>query len=177
MSLAVDGPATEDTLQDLINRTFSGVVSLDYFHNLIHLGKLFFMSDRVTGSSAQRVYLIRTGSKSCHVRIFLNAGSATPTELIKGVTVVTTGVAETLFNYNLSSVNLVEATIYSGSTFSGGSVFRENQAGFGNTPGSATSGVMTSAIEYVIPPNTDIILRASPATSTDTVTIIELYEG
>ena len=55
-------------------------------------------------------------------------------------------------------------------------MYRENQAGFGSSPGSATSSVLSTSVEYVIAPNQDRILRITPDASTDTVVIIEFYE-
>jgi hypothetical protein len=153
------------------------VPNIDYTHVLTHRGKMFFLS-LVTSGTGARVVRIKTGAKHLHIVAKLNAGLKTTAVIIEGVTVTADGTPAVLRSYNRSIADdTLTAKAFTGSTFNGGTTFRNTQAGFGTSPGSARSGEARNEAEYIFKPNTEYIFTFTPDASTDTVLILDMYEG
>lgn len=146
-------------------------------HNLIHEGKLYFVNRRVRGSAAPMEIHVKTGANWVHFDPVGKAGLATPLDVIEGVTATVDGSALVGRNFNRNFPDdggLVR--VFHTPTYSGGTVVRENQAGFGTSPGLGTAGETDGRREYVLKPNTSYIFKLAPTGSTDVVFIGEFYE-
>lgn len=158
----------------LIDPTRAQVV-VDWMHHLVHLGELFFISD-VTTTASPVVYRFKTGSKELHIKFTLSTGLKVAAQILEDVTITLAGTLQTKQNYNRDSAKTLETLVYKGSTYTGGTAFRNNQSGFGTTPGLAASGNNSTGIEYNFAPNTEYILLLTPTASTDLVLIADFYE-
>ena len=156
----------------------SGVdVSLPFDVHLVNIGYLYFASYAVRASAALRKFMITVGAKELHLSMRLKSGLATPLTLLEGVIPSVNGSALSLRNHNRSYKDDDLLTkMYFGSTYSGGTVIRSNQAGFGTTPGLADSGEGDGGSNYVLKPNTSYAFEFTPDAATDTVWIATFYE-
>lgn len=162
--------------QSIDARSLWNVVMTE-IHNRIHEGRLYFVSRRVLASAAAMEIHVKTGSRSVHFDPVGKAGLATRLDVIEGVTITGDGTAMVGRNYNRNFADdggLVR--VFHTPTYSGGTVIRENQAGFGTSPGLGTAGESDGRREYVLKPNTSYIFKLAPTGSTDVVFIGEYYE-
>jgi hypothetical protein len=144
---------------------------------LTHRGQMFFLST-VTDGTGARVTRIRTGALPLHIVADLKSGLKTPAVVIEGVTVTAAGTPAPLRSYNRNIADdTLLAKAFIGGTYTGGLTFRTTQAGFGTSPGAARSGDARNTAEYIFKQNTDYIFTFTPASSTDTVLILDMYEG
>lgn len=151
-------------------------VSLTYLHWRIHKGELFYISDRVTGAGAVE-YLVKVGDYPLHIRWAIQAGLATPIDIIKGVTSTVAGTAVASYNYNNSSVKTLTATFSKGPTYTGGAVIKLEQAGNGTNPGSAMLGASgTGEEEIVFAANTEYVIKLAPTASTTFIILASMNE-
>lgn len=164
------------SLFDPMDAEFGRRISIDHVHELIHEGRAFFASDvRTTGSAV--TYRISVGAKDLHITFDVETSLKVSLAIIEGVTITGAGSAWASYNYNRESSNTIGATFFIGSTYTGGTVFRTNQSGFGTNAGNAKSGTSRATIEYIFRPNTEYILLATPSASADIRVIADFYEG
>lgn len=155
---------------------FSRRVSIDHIHELVHEGRLFFISDvRIT--STPLVYWISVGDKCAHIAFDINTSLKVGIQIIEGVTITGAGTALLTQSYNREHNVGCDVIISHGATYTGGTVFRTNQSGFGTNAGSARSGSSRASAEYEFSPNTEYILLLTPSASADIVVIADFYEG
>jgi hypothetical protein len=160
------------------NKLFVGSVpQIDLLHKLIHEGRLFYINRRVRGSASAMEIHIKTGSKNVHLDLVIKAGLASPIDVIEDVTATGDGTAVVCRNYNRAYADDgCVARAFHTPTYTGGTVIRENQAGFGTSQGNASSGESDGRREYDLLPNKSYVIKIAPTASTDVVFIGEFYE-
>lgn len=144
-------------------------------HALVHMGRLFFVSDLTTSGSAI-VFRVSVGTSVLNINFSLKTGAKVTVAVIEGATITGAGTPLTVQNYNRIVGGSLNTLVFKGSTYTGGTTFRVNQSGFGTSPGTASTGQDITKIEYVFKPSTEYIVLYTPSTSTDTVTIMDMYE-
>lgn len=147
-------------------------------HNLIHRGLLYFVSRRVRTSASAMDIHVKTGARQVHFETLAKVGLAAPLDVIEGVTISNDGTAMVGRNFNRNfpdNGGLVR--VFHTPAYTGGTVIKENQAGFGSSPGTGTAGETDGRREYVLKPNTSYVFKIAPTGSTDTIFIGEYYEG
>ena len=147
-------------------------------HNKIHEGGLYFVSRRVRGAATEMNIHVKTGARQVHFETLAKVGLAAPLDIIEGVTISNDGTAMVGRNFNRNFPDdggLVR--VFHTPAYTGGTVIKENQAGFGTTPGLGTAGETDGRREYVLKPNTSYVFKIAPTGSTDTIFIGEFYEG
>lgn len=162
-----------------IDHDEKGLVIIEAMHRKIHVGRLFYTSQVLTAVSTPQLWLFRIGARELHIKFSVTTSAGCFAEIIEGVTVSNIGGSLSAFNYNRDSANVLTTTTIrfdAGLAFAGGTVIRQNQAGFGSSPGQAVSGNQSTGIEYNFRPNTDYILRLTPSTSMTIAMIADMYE-
>ncbi len=156
----------------------SGVdVTIPFETHMVNVGNLYYVSYVVTGSAALRSILFRVGAKPLHISMELKAGLATPKVLKEGVAVTVAGTALDRRNHNRRyNDNDTLVTVFTGATYTGGTIIKSNQAGFGTTPGLADSGEGDGGSNYIFKENTDYAIEFTPTAAADTVFIASFYE-
>ena len=155
---------------------FTRRVSIDHVHELVHEGRLFFVSDvRTTGSPV--VYWISIGSECAHIAFDFETSLKVGLQIIEGVTITGAGTPLLTQSYNREHNVGCSVIISYGPTYTGGAIFRVNQSGFGTNAGSARSGSSRASAEYIFKPNTQYILMATPSGTADIRVIADFYEG
>jgi hypothetical protein len=150
-------------------------VQMSNDHHSVHCGKIFFTNDVLTAAGETK-YLIRTGSLPCHYRGSLAVGGKVTYQLLEGATATVTGTEITQQNYCRVCTNTLETKVYRGPTYTGGTVFKTGQAGFGTNPGQAVTATASAEVEYVLKPNTDYIFIHTPASAVDMIFGTTMYE-
>lgn len=150
-------------------------VQEDLLHYKVHQGDLFFVSDRQTSAAAVE-YLLKTGAKRLHFRIFLKTGGKVSIDFLESPSVTVNGTALTAQPFNRSENNPIVSTFFRGPTYSLGTVFKVDQSGFGTSPGTAQAGGTGDGEELVLPANSNYIVKLTPAASTDIISMFEVYE-
>lgn len=153
------------------------IANISYHDVLAHGGRMFYLAV-VTSGAGTRVARIKTGAKPLHVVAGLRAGLKTPAIIVEGATVTVAGTPAPLRSYNRQVADdTLLSKAFIGSTYNGGLTFRETQAGFGTAPGTASSGDARFTSEYILKPNTEYIFEQTPTAATETVLILDMYEG
>jgi hypothetical protein len=146
-------------------------------HRLIHEGQYYYVNRRVDSSAAAMVIHIKTGAKTVHFTPTTKTGSKVVLSITEGVTPSVDGTAIVCRNYNRNGIDdgcLTRA--FHTPTATGGVVIKDNQSGFGTSPGNAAPGEADGAIEYVLKPNTSYLFTQTPSASTDQVFQGDFYE-
>ena len=152
-------------------------IAMSEIHNRIHEGRLYFVSRRVRGSAAVMEIHVKTGARSVHFETVGKAGLATPLDVIEGVTISNDGTAVVSRNFNRNFADDGGlARVFHTPAYTGGTVIKENQAGFGSSPGLGSASESDGRREYVLKPNTSYVFKLAPTGSTDVVFIGEYYE-
>ena len=151
-------------------------VQMSFFHWKIHKGKAFFYSELLTTDLVTE-YLMRVGSIPMHYIGFLGSSAKVTILIREGVSVSVAGTQVYAVNNNRSSTNTLESLIYKGPAYTGGSIIRSNQSGFGSSHGQAQSGTGGLDDEYVFKTNTDYVLTLTPSSSVDMVLNAVMYEA
>lgn len=157
---------------------FGYPVGMEFIRHLIDSGRLYSLAIRTAGSTTPLIYRLKTGANRLHVSFVLNAGAKTTIDIIEGATITTAGTAQPLYNHNRNfpDDNLLSKA-FVGAAYTGGTIFRPNQAGFGTNPGQAASGDASSGAGYQFKPNTEYIALITPtAGGNDTMFIAEMFE-
>lgn len=163
----------------MITNRFGYGVSLEFLRHLIDSGRILYHSARHPAGTDPIVYRIKTGSKKVHLVITLNSGVGTPYDFYEGPTITADGTEKTLRNYNRNFTDgSLETKVYLGPTVTGGTgtKFRENQVGFGDNPGQASSGGNSGELGYILKPNTEYVFSHTPSASSVTTILFDLFE-
>ena len=151
-------------------------VGLSYLHWRIHKGQLFYISDRATGSAAVE-YHVKVGEYPLHIRWAVQAGLATPIDIIKGVTPSNDGTALASRNFDNTSTNTLTTTWYKAPTYTGGTTIKYEQAGNGTNSGNSSLGASgTGEEEIIFDANTSYIIKLAPSGTTTTVMFASMNE-
>lgn len=146
----------------------------DYLDVLTDQGKLFHASDvQTTGSELN--YLFKVGAKVANLFIVLSTGAKCLAVILKGATVTADGTEIASQNFDDTSINTLGFKFFRGPTYSGGTLYRNSQSGFGTNPGQAVSGGSSSR-RYKLPAGSKYILKLTPSASMDIVTHIIVFE-
>lgn len=152
-------------------------VGMDWIHHLIHHGKMFFANYRVAAAATARIVGIKVGAKALHLAYELKAGAGTPISFKEGVTITVDGTPLVRRNRNRNHKDdSTLTTLFTGSTYTGGTDIAPDQAGFGSNPGLLTVGEVRSTEEIELKPNTQYAIEFTPSASTDTVLKLSFYE-
>ena len=153
------------------------VSAIQIEHRLIHEGRYYYVNRRVGSSAAALVIHIKTGAKTVHFTPTTKTSGKTVLQIIEGVTVTVDGTAIVCRNYNRNGTDdgcLTRA--FHTPNYTGGTVIKDNQSGFGDAPGQAAPGESDGNIEYVLKPNTSYVLVQTPSASADQVFTGDFYE-
>ncbi|MBA4274017.1 MAG: hypothetical protein C0436_00025 [Alphaproteobacteria bacterium] len=146
-------------------------------HRLIHERAYYFVNRRVDASAAALVIHVKTGAKSVHFTPTTKTSGKTVLQIIEGVMATGDGTPIVCRNYNRNGTDdgcLTRA--FHTPTYTGGTVIKDNQSGFGTNPGNAAPGESDGAIEYVLKPNTSYVFVQTPSASADQVFTGDFYE-
>lgn len=151
-------------------------VPLEFVRHMIDLGRLFVFSALTASGSTPIVYRLKTGARHVGISIYFDAGAQTLFNFIEGVTITGNGTAAPLRNLNRNyDDDTLLSKLFTGATYTGGTIFKYNQAGHGTVPGTASSGDNVRGSGYILKPNTEYILLFTP-TSADVNVEFELFE-
>ncbi len=148
---------------------------IEYLHYKTHKGELWFIAEVQTTGTVQK-YTIQTGILPVHFFAQIETGAKVGIVIYRDVTGNTGGATVTPVNFNGMVATGPLSTFKKGATYAGGTIFKSTQAGFGTTPGQASSGNGDGASEYIFPPNSIWAIELTPSTSTDIVFNGYLYE-
>lgn len=146
-------------------------------HRLIHERAYYFVNRRVDSSSAAMVIHIKTGAKTVHFTPTTATSGKVVLQIVEGITPTVDGTPIVCRNYNRNGTDdgcLTRA--FHSPTYTGGTVIKDNQSGFGTSPGQARPGDSDGAIEYVLKPNTSYAFVQTPGASVDQVYTADFYE-
>lgn len=165
-------------IDSAINTIFGNIVSADYAHNKIHLGRHYEVSEVVfLGSGASRDYLISTAGNFAHLLIDLVSALDISYTLYEGTT-YSGGTALAAVNNNRASANIASVAV-SHSPVAGalGTSLITTRTGSSGGGGQAP-GSQRGENEFVLNINTDYLLRiTSNANNNYSSLIMAWYES
>lgn len=154
-----------------------GIVASTADQDLVRQGRLYFVNRHVEASSAALAIHIKTGAKAVNYRPSTSTGGKVVVNIIEGVTATVDGTAIVSRNYNRNKSDDGGLTrAFYAPTYTGGTVIKINQSGFGSSPGHAVPGASSAGLFYKLKPNTSYVFLQTPAASTDQVYTADYYE-
>lgn len=156
----------------------SGSVStIPLEHRLIHERAYYYVNRRVDNSAAAMVIHIKTCAKSVHFTPTTKTSGKTTLQIVEDITPTVDGTPIVCRNYNrLGTYDGCLTRAFHTPTYTGGTVIKDNQSGFGANPGQASPGDSDGAVEYVLKPNTSYAFVQTPAAAADQVYTADFYE-
>lgn len=150
---------------------------VSYEDLLVDTGKKYFISHAALGSAAAFHLHFKVGARPLRIALAAAAGLACRIAVKEGVSSTANGTGVPFRNRNrLFKDDDLLAKAYTGSTYTGGTQIRTNQAGFGTNPGTAASGGSDGSHDYVFKPNTEYAVEFTPTASTDVIVLASAHE-
>lgn len=170
-------------LQDgtlVFDRITGGLEVIDIQHHEVHAGDMYTVSDydASVDTAAPKLWRLTTGATEIiHINLQIDLSAAGLVELYEHPTLTGAGTGLTAYNNNrLSAQTASLAVAYDPSASALGTRLFVRTVG-SNAPAARIGGSARPAIEWVLRPNEDYVVRVTPATNGTAVSLVaEFYE-